>query len=482
MGRRIISVNPDIIWISALGIVTLLLAVMLARQTPVMIAVIPLALIVASMILTNDGLCLATAILVLPLSASIPLSFYLLPTPGFKINNILLFLLLIGFLLNRKLNLSGMKLAAFFYIGSLLLLIIAIIRADHVASFALYLWNESYEPVKFFLSRGLIPLLTSIPFLMIIGRIRTHEEIHRVAYYLALSMSLFAIVIIGIYFIKVPSGSDFSTVRNVIGLENLGMHGNNLADFIIVGFPLMFSMALLPAGRYQKWFYQAAILSLLAATLIYSRTAYATILLSIPVIMFLTRRYRLTIPFLALLIIVIIIVPGVMERAVTGLENGEYDVITAGRTDEIWRPVLKEWQEQVKTAPLKVVFGHGRYGILDLQTFKNQRMFYTTHPHNMYLDTLMDTGLVGLFFYLAVIGFVTVRLIQTLYRRIIRGRNEEIHLTAGLLVAIFCFLIRGTTDSFLLPHLTNSYFYIIMALAFVVLWQEKVTQELEGGK
>jgi len=284
-----------------------------------------------------------------------------------------------------------------------------------------------------------------------------------------------------IYLFVVPSGSDYSTVREIIGIMHFGMHGNNLADFIIIGFPLMLSMSLDPNKDNKVWFYIATILLLLATTLIYSRSAYATILLSIPIIILLTQKYRLMIPLIVLLVMLITIMPGVLERAVIGLEDGEHDIITAGRTGEIWMPVLREWQEQFSTAPMKAIIGYGSYGMLDFQAFKNQRIHFTTHPHNMYLDTLINTGIFGLLFYMILIGYVIVKLVKVLYWRVKRESDEARHLVIGLLVAIISFMIRGLSDSFLLPHLTNSYFYVVMAIAFVVIWQDdNIGREEEG--
>ncbi len=480
MRSRTIKFNPDLIWISALVTFTLIAAVALSRQDPLMIIFIPAALIVASLILTSDELCLAAMIVVLPISASIVLATQFLPLPGARISNILIVLLLVGFLLNQKLNFTGFKAAAIFYSGSLLLLIMAIVRADHVAGYAVEFWMESYEPVKFFLSHALIPLLTTIPFLMIIGRVRTEEEICRVIYYMAISLSLFALLIIGVYFFIVPFGSDFSITREIIGVY-LGMHGNNLADFIIVGFPLLLSLALASNGRYRMWFYLASALSLIAAAVIYSRTAYGVILFSILAIVIMTRRYKIMIPFLIMLVLIVVITPGVGDRALTGLAEGEIDLITAGRVDTIWRPVVGEWRERITLDPLKAIFGYGRYGIIDLQVFRNRQMFLTNHPHNMYLDTLIDSGIVGLLFYLIVIGYVVVRLIKVFLRRKKRGQTVEIHLATGLLVALLSFLARGMAGSYLLPHLSNSFFYLVMAIAFVMLRQEELTQQAEGG-
>ena len=108
-----------------------------------------------------------------------------------------------------------------------------------------------------------------------------------------------------------------------------------------------------------------------------------------------------------------------------------------------------------------------------IQDFRNQRILGVTHAHNMYLDTLLDAGLIGLGFY---IFFFVWMIMKISYRIATSFRTEgypDLFLFTGLLVSIISFLARGFVGSFLLPHLSNTYMYFIIAIAFIALNEKK---------
>ncbi len=458
----------DKIWISFLAISALLGGMLLASLSPYMVIIIPAAFIVGVFLLSSKEACLFISILILPVLGSNVLSTPILPVPGARISNMLLVVALIGFLINSKLDFSEVKPGVLFYAGSILLLLTAAMRSGHVARYSIEFWEESYTPVKFFISHGVIQALRSVPFLMIIAAVRSRVEINRVTKYMAISMILFSLTIMGIYFLGVPTGSDFQTTRDIIA-EHLGMHGNNLADFLIVGFPVMLSLSLDPKNPHKKWFYLAVILSLIATAMTYSRAAYFIVVLAVLLIILLTKNYRLVVPMVVVMLLITTLMPTVVDRALTGFDTRDADDFTAGRTDMIWRAVIRDIEISWSTAPEKIVFGYGRYGIMDLRDFKNQRMIRTNQAHNMYLDTLLNSGIVGLIFYLFFFIWLIVRLVTCYVNKKMNSLDEQIYLLTGLLVSIVSFLIRGFTDSFFLPQLSNAYMYIVVAIAFVML-------------
>ena len=472
--------KSDYIWITILSAAAILGSAFFGSAKPEMMLIIPAAFIAAVAFLSFPMLGFITSIIILPVMSSKIMSFQVLPVPGAKINNMLLLLILIGFLINKRMKFGDMKLAAFFYFTSITLLVVAVSKADYVSSFSFEFWKESYSPAKFFLSHGLIPMLTTIPVLFIIGTVRSREQIEDICRYLAFSMMFFASVILFIYLTQVPFGSDFSTVREIIGIDNLGMHGNNIADFFIVGFPLIFSLAIVKQGRDKKWFAAASILSILAIMPIYSRTAYAMILVSVFVIIFLTRSFRFLIPVIAGLILIVFLVPSVTDRALSGIESKTANTITAGRTDLIWGQIIGDHKEEAGSDPEKIIFGHGRYGVVSLPVFRNERMLRVTHSHNMFLDTLVDTGITGLVFYVFIFIYILIKLIKGFIKAAGSGRHQHAHLMAGLFTGLFCFLGRGLTDSFFIPQLTNSYAYIILAISFVAVRKEYDKELYQG--
>ena len=458
----------DRIWMGSLIMAALMGSVWLSIDTPYMVVLAPAAAIFAIMLLNNSQISLLTTILLLPLMGSVVMDANFIPIPGAKPSNLILMLALAGFLLNAKINASEAKLAVVFYAGSLMLLVAAALRADYVAPYAIEFWNESYTPVKFFISHGIIPALRTIPYIMIVLSIRHRSELYRLTKYLAFSLMLFSTVIIGIYLALVPAGSDFQLTRDIIA-DYLGMHGNNLADFMIIGFPLILSMALDKENPDRKWFYLASVMIVVASAITYSRAAYLMIVLSVLAVMLLLRSYKLLIPVLIIGLMISMIMPSVVDRAMTGFETRDPSDLTAGRTDLIWEAVFNDAEKNLTTAPERIIFGYGRYGVIELDDFKNNRMIRTNQAHNMYIDTFVNTGIVGLAFYVFFFLWILFKLIVAYVKERISGENRNIYLISGLLISISGFLIRGMTDSFFLPQLTNSFMYIAVAIAFITI-------------
>ncbi len=147
----------------------------------------------------------------------------------------------------------------------------------------------------------------------------------------------------------------------------------------------------------------------------------------------------------------------------------------------IWSSVIKDLKIEWEATPERVIFGYGRYGVLDLRDFKNQRMIRTTQAHNMYLDIIINSGLLGLFFYLAFFFWITGKLVITFFSAKMRENEQNLYLVTGLLVSIVGFLIRGFTDSFFSPQLSNAYLYIVLPIAFVALRTNGPFEENSGS-
>jgi O-antigen ligase len=94
-------------------------------------------------------------------------------------------------------------------------------------------------------------------------------------------------------------------------------------------------------------------------------------------------------------VLVVLLVPSVGERIRTGLEEKtsiNWDEVSAGRLTNLWPAVIHEIQK----APW---FGQGRYTILR-KDCKTEIMYaegsVPKHPHNAYLEVLLDAGAIGL--------------------------------------------------------------------------------------
>jgi len=145
-----------------------------------------------------------------------------------------------------------------------------------------------------------------------------------------------------------------------------------------------------------------------------------------------------------------VISEAVIETASYGIEEGDVDEIAAGRVTYIWAPLLKEYLEDEG----KLVFGSGRYGIRASRSDRTGSMAYVNHAHNMYLNQVVDTGLVGLSVFL-IFFIVLFRKIAENRKRIIGSRISDLNL--AVIVGVVAYLLSGMTGRQLFPSASTSY-------------------------
>ena len=98
---------------------------------------------------------------------------------------------------------------------------------------------------------------------------------------------------------------------------------------------------------------------------------------------------RMLLMMSAIVTVALLLPDAFFERASTGLASGDEQAITAGRLDEIWRPLIGTFWE----AP---IFGHGLYSTAWATPHFSGTMFPVTLAHSAYLDVALDLGMVGI--------------------------------------------------------------------------------------
>jgi len=86
----------------------------------------------------------------------------------------------------------------------------------------------------------------------------------------------------------------------------------------------------------------------------------------------------------------LVLLPGaVYMRVQLGLGDFDLDAFTAGRLNHIWLPLLPElWHSPI--------YGNGLGSIMWTEAMRSGQVYRVTHPHNAYLQALLDVGIVGL--------------------------------------------------------------------------------------
>ena len=140
-------------------------------------------------------------------------------------------------------------------------------------------------------------------------------------------------------------------------------------------------------------------------------------------------RYLLLAPAIAL---VLVLLPGISGRVFEGLvasgdasSSGDVDVetLTAGRNN-VWPAVL----ERIVEAPL---VGHGREAMqrIGLSTVIEGEEF-VTHPHNAYLEMLLENGCLGLIVTLSLFGYILAHALS-----LTRDGRNDIFVAIGAVAA-----------------------------------------------
>lgn len=244
-------------------------------------------------------------------------------------------------------------------------------------------------------------------------------------------------------------------------LSPLGMHANELGRLYAVAYALLLFMWVEAKSLGLRLLLLASIaLVVVALLLTFSRGAYFGLLLVNVLFVLWRPTVQRVALFLLLAAVGLLALPeAVYERIGYGFDRG-LNTISAGRIDAIWLPLLPE----VLRHP---VFGGGIGSILwsDVMVRGGGVLVAgTTHPHNAYLQALLDMGVVGLAVLLAYFAQVWRGLralgndpaLDGVLRGFCRGA------AAGLLG----FLITLIADSSLLPRPEQSFLWLAIGMMY----------------
>jgi len=154
-----------------------------------------------------------------------------------------------------------------------------------------------------------------------------------------------------------------------------------------------------------------------------------------------------------------LIMPGaVVSRMSLGLAGGgDVDTFTAGRMNEIWIPLFPE----LFKSP---IWGDGLDAIMWSKAMWTGQMAAVTHPHNAYMQAILDMGLVGTGLLLAFYWHV-YRCARDL------GSNAYLSPTMrgfyqGLVASLLCFIITGFVGSSLRPTPEFAFLWIAIGMMY----------------
>ena len=147
----------------------------------------------------------------------------------------------------------------------------------------------------------------------------------------------------------------------------------------------------------------------------------------------------------------------VWDRITMGFSTGDANTVSAGRLEGIWGPLLP-------TIPDTPLWGNGLGSMMWSEPMLSGQMLLVGHPHNAYLEAVLDMGFIGLvllcIYYLHVWrGFRTLgsnAYLSTEMRAFFQGA------AAALLV----FLVTGWTGSSLRPESEFGFLWVAIGMMY----------------
>ena len=244
--------------------------------------------------------------------------------------------------------------------------------------------------------------------------------------------------------------------------SSLGMHANDLGRLYAIAYALLLFTWGETKDRALKTLLLVTMGVLTVALLLtFSRGAFIGFAMING--LFLLWKFNARTAALALLVLAIgaLLLPGaVVGRMMLGFDGGgDVNAVSAGRIDGIWLPLLPElWRSPI--------WGNGLDSVMWSDAAWAGTILLVGHPHNAYLQALLDMGVLGLGLLLAYFvhvwrGFRSLgsnAYLSPAMRGFFQGA------TAGLL----CFLLTGFAGSSLRPTAEFAFLWIAIGMMYGV--------------
>jgi O-antigen ligase len=403
---------------------------------------------------------LAILVFLIPFSATPRFVQNILPIPGGKPLQLLaLFVLLIA-LLNYRQMVSMPDYVRVFVILFLTLFCIAVFRSISYLDFMNLVKETKLSPIQYLLSDLIKPLIYFLPFILILKFSKNVESVRYLMNCIAWSL-----IALSVYFLLT---AELTPREDTASFESLGLHRNAMANFYIVGFPMILARYFLKKDLLSIVGIGASIVTI---GFMFSRTAYVLLILSFVIYLLISKRTAL-LPFLVIIGIgaSTIISANIIERASKGLDEKNVNTISAGRIENIWIPVIEDYL----ASPGSIVVGKGRYGVLSLEGVRRGFIRPVNHPHNMYLDIIVDSGIIGL---VVCLSFIIALLSKALASLRQMEDNTMREFMCAAIVGLICYLIAGITGRTFYPMMSNSFFWMTLGMMIVLIqFQERSRQ------
>jgi O-antigen ligase len=243
--------------------------------------------------------------------------------------------------------------------------------------------------------------------------------------------------------------------------SEIGLHANDLGRFFAAASALLLFVWWETKNPTMRGVLLATLcIAGLALLFTFSRSGYLAFMVAGG--LFVLWKFNAKSVALALLAVgaVTAIAPGYVWRRITFGFDADANTVSADRIDHIWGPLLPE----VWKSPL---WGNGIDSTAWSDAARNGEMLLVLHPHNAYLQAVLDMGFIGLALLLAFYWHVW-RGFRAL------GSNPYISpemrgFFQGATAVLVCFFITGLTGGSLRPEVNYAILWIAIGMMYGVL-------------
>ena len=230
--------------------------------------------------------------------------------------------------------------------------------------------------------------------------------------------------------------------RSTAGLLNANYYGT-VIEFVV----LICVWRILQEPEKKNFFIPLIIINVIGVFLCDCQSSWLSIVLSLTVLLFLSRREKAGAVFCTIAAVIIIFgltVPGILPRLYKMPQT------VATRMD-IWETALCGIQAHplFGQGTLSYWFSYARYG----------GGYETYHSHSLYLDPFLNYGIVGV----ALFGYFFFRIFQQIYRNFRKPCFRDCSSLA--IAATSAVLVHGVTDTTLLWIQTGMLFLLLLAVS-----------------
>jgi len=240
--------------------------------------------------------------------------------------------------------------------------------------------------------------------------------------------------------------------------SQLGMHANDLGRLYATAYaPLLFMWGRTHNSAFKLLL--VIVMGLVAGALLltFSRGAFLGFII-VNIVFLISRRSAKMFALAAVLLpIAVAMAPGALwDRVTMGVGQGA-DAVTAGRTGEIWAPLMPEMLD----SPF---YGQGVGAVMWSKAMREGRLPPVSHPHNAYLQAYLDMGLIGVFMLTAFWIYIWARCQR--YGKDPRLPEKLQGFFQGSAAAIIAFLVAGFAGSSLEPDPAQVFMWLAVGMMY----------------